>query len=233
MVRSGYSRNPVIIPGVLVQVMFELGIPVPNIVPFQYNPEKITRGFEPWNPFATDPQNQAAQTPLTQPFDPKETYGFELMFNGVEDIEANNPISTLTGVGSRIAALKKLIQPSDGLFGDFIASANVARGKTPEDTAERRQVPLILFVMGPGLVVPVRITELSVEVTEFTAQLYPLMAKATLSLNVLTPDVFKCTDGDAAKLAIAAYNFTKLQEDALAIANISNVIGGASSMIPV
>ncbi len=233
MVRSGYSRNPVILPGVLVQVMFEFGVPIPNIVPFQYNPEKMTRGFEPWNPFATDPQNQAAQTPLTQPFDPNETYGLELLFNGVEDIEMNNPIAMATGVASRIAALKKLILPSDGLFGDLIASANALSGKTPEDTADRKQVPLTLLVMGPGLMVPVRITELSVEVTEFTAQLYPLMAKATLSLNVLTPDVFKCVEGDAAKLAIAAYNFTKLQEDALAIANIGNVATGAASMIPV
>lgn len=235
MVRSGYSRTPVVLPGVLIQIMFEMGIPVPNIVPFQFNPEKITRGIEPWNPFATDPQNQAAQTPLTQPFDPRETYGFELQFNGIEDIEMNNPISMATGVASRLAALKKLVLPTEGLFGDLIASANALSGATgdPDAEAEPRKVPLVLLVMGPGLAVPVRITELSIEVTEFTAQLYPLMAKATLSLQVLTPDAFKCSNDERAKLANAAYNFTKLQEDALAIANISNVATAAGSMIPV
>lgn len=233
MVSTGLSRSPVILPGALVQLMEDLGVIIPNIVPFQYNPAKITRGFEPWNPFATDPQNQAAQTPLTQPFDPKETYGFELEFDATDQIENGNPIAVTTGVASRIAALKKLILPSEGLFGDLIASANALTGKTVDEQADRRQVPVTLLVMGPGLIVPVRITSLSVEVTEFTAQLYPLMAKATIALQVLTPDVFKCNDDTTAKLAIASYNFTKLQEDALAVANIANVGSAAGSMLQI
>ena len=51
---------PVVLKGALVQLVEEFGVPIPNIVPFQYNPAKITRGFTPWNPFATPQQNQAA-----------------------------------------------------------------------------------------------------------------------------------------------------------------------------
>lgn len=80
---------------------------------------------------------------------------------------------------------------------------------------------------------PVRVTELSFEMTEFSPLLYPVMAKATLSLQVLTPDVFKCKDATATNVAIAAYNLTNLQEDALAIANIANVGTAGASMLPI
>lgn len=232
MVDTGYPRSPVILPGALVQLVEDLGIIIPNIVPFQFNPETMTRGFEPWNPFATDPQNQAAQTPLVQPFDPRESYGFDLEFDATDDIEVGNPIAIASGVASRIAALKKLILPTEGLFGDLIASANALAGSAARQ-AERPLVPITLLVMGPGIILPVRITELSVEITEFTAQLYPLMAKVTIALQVLTPDVFKCKETAATNVAIAAYNLTQLQEDALAIANITNVASSVGSILPV
>lgn len=229
--KSGYPRSPVVLRGALVQLMEDLGTIVPNIVPFQYNPEKVTRGFQPWNPFATDPQNQAAQTPLVQPFDPQETYGFELEFDATDDLEAGNPVAVATGVSSRLAALKKLIQPSEGIFGDLIGSAKALAGDKGNQ-AERPMVPVTLFVLGPGLIMPVRITELSFELLEFSPSLHPVMAKATLSLQVLTPDVFKCKETAATNVAIAAYNLTNLQEDALAAANIGNVATAVGSMLP-
>lgn len=230
--KSGHPRSPVVFRGALIQLMEDLGIIIPNIVPFQYNPEKVTRGFQTWNPFATDPQNQASQTPLVQPFDPQETYGFELEFDATDDLEAGNPIAIATGVASRLAALKKLIEPSEGLFGDLIGSAKALAGNAASQ-AERPAVPVTLLVLGPGIIMPVRVTELSFEMTEFSPLLYPVMAKATLSLQVLTPDVFKCKDATATNVAIAAYNLTNLQEDALAIANIANVGTAGASMLPI
>jgi hypothetical protein len=90
-----------------------------------------------------------------------------------------------------------------------------------------------LFVLGPGTVLPVRITELSLEITEFSPLLYPLMAKATVALQVLTPDIFKCKETTATSVAIAAYNFTKLQEDALAVLNVTNVATAIGSSLPI
>ena len=93
-------------------------------------------------------------------------------------------------------------------------------------------MPITLLVLGPGTIVPVRITELSIDITEFTPGLYPLMAKATVALQVLTPDVFKCTHTTASKIAVAAFKLTKLQDDALAIANVGNVGTAVASMLP-
>jgi hypothetical protein len=218
--------------GALVQLVEELGIIVPLVIAFQYNPAKVTRGFETWNPFATDPQNQAAQTPMVQPFDPQETYGFELEIDGTDDLAAGNPLAMTVGITPRIAALRKLIEPTEGVVGDLVASVSALAGGAARQ-ADKPEVPITLFVLGPGTIVPVRVTQLSVEVTEFLPSLHPHMATVTLSLRVLTPDVFKCKKGTAVNVAVAAYKFTKVQEDALALAVAA---GGASevlSMLPV
>jgi len=232
VVDTGFPRSPVLTHGALVQLAEDLGIIVPLVIPFQYNPAKVTRGFEPWNPFATDPANQASQTPLVQPFDPHETYGFELELDASDDLEAGTPVAATTGVASRIAALRKLIEPTEGVVGDLVASAVALVGGASRQ-ADRPAVPITLFVLGPGTIVPVRITSLSVEVTEFLPSLYPHMAKVTLALQVLTPDVFKCKKGTAISVAVAAYRFTKLQEDALALAAAAGEATGIISMLPI
>lgn len=229
---NGYPLSPTVMRGALVQLLEEFGIIIPNIVPFQYNPAKITRSFTPWNPFQTSPQNQAAQTPLVQPFDPEETYGFELEFDAADDIEMGNPIAMATGIASRLAALRKLIEPSEGLIGDLVGAAKALAGN-PANQAERPTIPVTLLILGTAVIVPVRVTSISTEIVEFTPNLYPLVAKTTLELKVLTPDVFKCKTTTATGVAIAAYNLNKVQEDALAIANVVNVGTAAASMIPV
>ncbi|GAA3689016.1 hypothetical protein GCM10023081_27980 [Arthrobacter ginkgonis] len=229
MVDTGYPRSPALMHGALVQLAEDLGTIVPLVITFQYNPAKVTRGFEPWNPFATDPQNQAAQSPLVQPFDPHETYGFELDLDATDDLAAGNPLAVTTGVASRIAALRKLIEPTEGVVGDLVASARALGGGAARQ-ADRPAVPITLFVLGPGTIVPVRITSLSIEVTEFLPSLHPHMAKVTLALQVLTPDVFKCKQGTAISVAVAAYRFTKLQEDALALAAAA---GGAAAIVSI
>jgi hypothetical protein len=234
---DGYPLSPVVMRGALVQLFEEFGIPIPNIIPFQYNPAKITRTFTPWNPFATSQQNQAAQTPLVQPFDPEETYRFELEFDAADDIELPNPIAMATGVASRLAAMRKLIEPTKGLKGDLLASANALGGNgaaaAATRQAERPVVPITLLVLGTATILPVRVTSISTDITEFTPNLYPLVAKTTIELKVLTPDAFKCKSTASTGVAVAAYNLNKVQEDALAIANLVNVGTAAASMIPI
>jgi hypothetical protein len=58
------------------------------------------------------------------------------------------------------------------------------------------------------------------------------MAQVQMELRVLTPEVFKCKATAATELAIAAYDFTRLGENALAIANFANALKAARSMLP-
>ena len=49
---------------------------------------------------------------------------------------------------------------------------------------------------------------------------------------MLTPDVFKYQSDIASTIAIAAYNFTKLQDDALAVAHIANNLDAIRGLLP-
>ncbi len=228
---SGYSGSPKVMPGALVQLVEDIIGVVPNIVAFEYNPAKITRSLEPWNPFAVDDKNRGAQAPTVQPYAPQEKFTFTLELDATNGMESGNPLAVGTGIAAQIAALKKLTQPSAGLLGDLVQSAGALGGGAPAAMA-RPTVPIVLLILGPGIIYPVRLTTFSVEITEFSPLLYPLQAAVTLEMTVLTPDVFKCRETAASGVATATYNFTKAQEDALALLNIANTAQTAIGALP-
>jgi Contractile injection system tube protein len=204
---------------------------VPNVIPFQYNPEKLSHTLTPWNPFEVDQTQRGSQAPTVQPFDPKESFNLTLEIDATDDLEDNNPVAKRVGVADQLAALKKLTLPTEGLIGDLIASARALVGKAAKH-AVRSTVPVLLFVWGSGRILPVRVTSFSVEETLFSPSLHPIQATVTLGLEVLTPDVFKCQHDITADIAVAAYNFTKLQEDTLAAAHIANNIDAIRGLLP-
>lgn len=232
MAETGNPLTPPVVRGALIQLVEDFGTVIPNIVPFQYNPATMKRGVKPWNPFEVDQTDRGAAAPNVQPYDPEETYTLTLEFDATDDLEDGSPLAVATGVASRIAALQKLVQRSANLFGDLIASAQaLAKGGIDAQTI-RPTVPVSLLAMGPGLILPVRITSMSIDIKEFTPNLYPHMAEVVLELRVLTPEVFKCKTTTATELAIAAYEFTRLQENVLAIANVANALSSGRSMLP-
>jgi hypothetical protein len=228
---TGLKRSPRFEKGALVQLVKGLTGVVPNVIPFQYNPEKLSHTLTPWNPFEVDQTQRGSQAPTVQPFDPKESFNLTLEIDATDDLEDNNPVAKRVGVADQLAALKKLTLPTEGLIGDLIASARVLVGKAAKH-AVRSTVPVLLFVWGPGRILPVRVTSFSVEETLFSPSLHPIQATVTLGLEVLTPDVFKCQHDITADIAVAAYNFTKLQEDTLAAAHIANNIDAIRGLLP-
>ena len=228
---TGLRRSPKFEKGAFVQLLKDLVTVVPNVIPFQYNPEKLSHTLTPWNPFEVDQTQRGAQAPTVQPFDPKESFNLTLDIDATNDLEDNNFVANQVGIADRLAALKKLTLPSQGLIGDVVAGARALVGKASAQ-AFRPTVPVVLFVWGPGRILPVRITSFSVEETLFSPSLHPIQATVTLGLEVLTPDVFKCQSDLAATIAIAAYNFTKLQDDALAVAHIANNRDAIRGLLP-
>ncbi len=229
--RTGSPNSPSVTKGALVQLTEDFGIIVPNIIPFQYNPGSLTRTFKPWDPSEVDQTARGAQSPNVQPYDPEESFKFTLELDATDDLENGDILAETTGIASRIAAIQKLTEPTGGLFGDLIASATSLVGGSTE-VAERATVPPTLLILGLGVILPVRVTSISIEIKEFTPGLYPHMAEVALELKVLTPETFKCKTGLAIDIAIAAYDITRLQEDALAILNIANAVKSAKSILP-
>ena len=228
---TGLRRSPKFEKGALVQLIKDLVGVTPNVIPFQYNPDKLSHTLTPWNPFEVDQTQRGAQAPTVQPFDPKESFSLTLEIDATNDLEDDDAVAKRVGVADRLAALKKLTLPSEGLIGDLVASARALVGKATRQ-AVRPTVPVVLFVWGPGRILPVRVTSFSVEETLFSPTLHPIQATVTLGLEVLTPDVFRCRRDIAADIAVAAYNFTKLQEDALAIAHMANNLDAIRGLLP-
>lgn len=232
MAETGYSRSPSIAKGALVQLLPDIIGIIPNIIVFQYNPQTITRSLTPWDPFAVDQAQRGTQAPTVQPFEVQESFdGFAIELDATDDLEDGDPIAQATGIETRLAALRKLTQASQGLVGDLIESAKSLVG-VGSDEARRPTIAPILLVLGPRIITPVRVKSFSVEETLHSPAYYPLHAKVTLSLDVLTPDTFRCQEDVAGKVAIAAYQFTRLQEDANALLNTANNVGAIRALLP-
>jgi len=227
-----YSRAPRVVKGAFVQLLEDIVGLIPNIVSFQYNPTTITRSLTPWNPLSVDQAQRGSIGPSVQPFDVPESFsGFKLFLDAVDGMERESPTEGSFGIEPQLAALRKLTQASKGLIGDLTASYRDLMD-LPAGKASRPTVAPTLLVLGPRVILPVRITGFSVEETFFMPSLYPIRAMVSLDMEVMTPDVFRCREGVAAKIAVGAYEFTRLQEDAAAVLNVASLPDALRSVIP-
>src|SRR5215216_1921890 len=142
---TGLKRSPKFEKGALVQLIRDLVGVSPNVIPFQYNPDKLSHTLTPWNPLDGDQTRRGSQAPTVQPFDPKESFSLTLEIDATNELEEGNFVARKVGVADRLAALKKLTLPSEGLIGDLVASARAIAGKAA-DHAVRPTVPVALFV---------------------------------------------------------------------------------------
>lgn len=248
---GGYSRSPKLLKGAIIQFTSALIVPIPNIIIFQYNPESLSRTLAPFVPTAatstgapaegtTRPTNEASQ-----PFDPVESFDLTLFLDATDALEEpdSHPVATVSGVADRLAALEMLLYPvDDSLLGGLLGQLSVSVGggglgvsaSASVQVAKRPEVPVILFVFGPGRIVPVRLTQFRVEEQQYNQLLYPHRAKVTLGMRVLTDKSLdaESSDNKGKDLAKFAYKFTRAQKEALALLNIANTVESVLGMLP-
>jgi hypothetical protein len=229
--------SPKLLKGTLVKFDTFLGVPVPQLIIFQYNPATITRTVT----IASDAGGaagggrDAAVAASAQPQPPSESISLALELDAADALESpeSHPIAMLAGVADRIAALEMLLFPNpsgQGLLGDLATSLGFGSALPPPPT--RLTVPLVFFVWGPGRILPVRVTAFSVEEQEFMTLLYPLRAKVSLTLQVLREGEYPVGSANklSTDLANAAWKFYRAQQQVLAIANIANTIESLANM---
>ena len=96
-------------------------------------------------------------------------------------------------------------------------------------------IPVTLFIWGPGRIVPVRVTALTVTESLYDSALNPTHAEAQVSLRVLTPAELVAASADddvLADLATIAYTYTLTLRQTLALANLANAAESIIGMIP-
>jgi len=262
---TGYSHSPKLLKGALIYFGAPMLIPLPNLIVFQYNPQSMTRTLTPFQPLKlvkpkTDKEgkviNQAEidaynekRADLSQPYDPQESFSLTLEMDATDALEhpESHPVAVLSGIADRLAAIEMLLYPpGDSLLGGLLsgaASISVGSGGlslgggAAADTKPKR-VPIVLFFWGPGRIVPVRVTSLSIEEQQFSPLLYPIRAKATIGLRVLDEDDLVSLEGDDATGALVdfakgCYKFTLAQKKVLATANLANAAESIIGMLPI
>jgi hypothetical protein len=232
---SGYSRSPILLKGALVELSKGFLGPVPNIIVFQYNPETMTRTLNEYKP--NEEQQKKTQTegvPIesstVQPGDPIESFSLTLDLDATDGLEHPelNPLVVLSGVADRIAALEMLLYPVEAKDRDTVASvegSTMAAATGAEKRLPNLEVPVVLFIWGPGRIVPVRLDSFQVEEQAFSPLLYPIRARVTVGMKVVT---FTDPQDKRKKLAAAVYKYTRKQKQILAA---SNLVSNAESIL--
>lgn len=236
---DGYSRSPRLIKGAIVQFAgFPIiPLPIPNVIIFQYNPDSMQRSMSPFNADVTKEKLDKLKThpaTLDQPWDPEETFNVTLFLDATDHLETENPITIVTGVADRLAALEMLLYPEgDGLLKGLLSNAikSISGGSLkPDDLISKGKVPITLFVWGTGRIVPVRLTSFNVEETSWNIALYPLRAKVTIGFKVVTSAELYDDGRVAATIAGVCYDFTRAQKEILAALNVANTAESIAGM---
>lgn len=237
--------------GAFVSFSETFPLPIPNVILFQFNPETMTHT---WQPAATGGSastgsgsataGAGASNPLAVDGPPGESFSFTLALDANDMIADGNAVSAglaeASGVYTRLAALEMLLFPTAPPGGGLVGSISSALGITggagsgPTTPIPAAQLPTVLFIWGPGRILPVKVTTLTT-----TEKLYdnillnPVHAEVQVGLKVLTPKELQYVDGPLGSLANTAYSFSHSLREALALANLANGVGDIIGMLPV
>ena len=165
--------------------------PLPDIIVFQYNPAELTRTLTQKRApsCGTGEVTQAEAFRVDGP--PAETITLKAEFDGDDLGMDGNPIAPLFGVRPALGALELLLYAKEQQAGlDSIAAAaggllGGGGGGGGTQQVPPDELPVVLFVWGPGRVLPVRMTSMTVRELEFDVLLNPIRAEVDLTLEIL------------------------------------------------
>jgi hypothetical protein len=229
--------------GALVEFSSDFPIPIPNVIVFQYNPETMTHT---WTPAKTEsaPSSGAKQSPFAVDGSPGEAFSFTLIMDANDMITDGGPIeqglAQTTGIYSRLAALEMLLFPAAPPFAALVGAVSAAlsnplsSGPSPNQTVPAGSLPVALFIWGPGRIVPVHVTTLTITEKLYDSTLLnPTHAEAQIGLEVVRQEEVSFVTGPLGSLAGIALGYTQAIREALAIANLGNAVSDIIGMLPV
>lgn len=177
---TGFARSPALKKGALI--VLEEQQNVRQLLLFQYNPESLTRSLRASYQSRDGSTGSAgAGEPAGLKGPPAETIRLDVEIDAADQLELGVPSAVSLGVYPALAALEALLLPS----AEKVISDEALRELGGVEIIPPR-MPLILFVWGAARVLPVRISDLSITEQAFDPDLNPILAKASLTLEVLT-----------------------------------------------
>lgn len=168
-----FPGSPKVRTGALVAI--PSGRPRPRVIAFQYNPETLSRSFEPQT------AGEAELDALRLAAPPVETIQLEAELDAADQLEKGEASAEELGLHPQLALLELLLYPATGrvIANTALLAAGTLEVLPPEG-------PLVLFIWGPQRVLPVRLTELAIAEEAHDPRLNPIRAKVSLGLRVLS-----------------------------------------------
>jgi hypothetical protein len=176
-----YADIPKPIRSGIVVVNPDTGTPQ-RVIILQFNPDTLERSLAPQSAGGQNAEgggtgggdrNEALR--LKGPAE--ETWKFTAEIDATDQLEIAAP----DGIHPQLAALEMLVQPTT-------AQLREAARQTQKGTIEITpiEMPLTLFTWGSKRVMPVRLTELSINESAFDVNLNPIRASLSIGLKVLS-----------------------------------------------
>ncbi len=218
----------VLLRGALIEYASDFFGPLPNLVIFQFNPDTLSRNISiPERPTGATSRetSQAGNIPV-------ERITLTAHFSAADQLNTGNIIAQELGIGSQLAALEKMVYPSN-LIGELLGEAldkigdalglegnnDIAKQPIP-----REKYPQILFIWGKTRVLPVLLESMSITEQQYDSSLNPIQAEVALGLAVASnPDD---------KVGKGALKYSNLAKEAQAIVNLANTVELAIDLIP-
>lgn len=174
-----FPGSPRVLKGAIAA--FDTPNPVPQVIPFQYNPAAVTRSLQVQ---ATEGSNRRTE-PLRLHGAPTETIQLEIELDATDQLEVADSTAIATGIYAQLSALEALIYPPSSrvIANDILLALGTIQVVPP-------QAPLTLLIWGVRRVLPVRLTEFSITEEAHDVNLNPIRAKVNLGLQVLSYNDF-------------------------------------------
>ena len=172
---TSFPRSPRLVKGGIV-VLDPQSSAVGRVIALQYNPDALSRKLQVQGIGEGGDRSQALR--LKAP--PVETLTIEATIDATDQLAAADDQTARLGIHPQLAALETLVYPTSAHL-----QSNDALARSGALEIAPAQSPLTVFVWSKNRVLPVRITEFSINEEAFDASLNPIRAKVSLGMRVL------------------------------------------------
>ncbi len=176
---TSFPNSPRLIKGGIVVVNPETSAVI-RIIPLQYNPDSLTRTLQ-TKTGTSDIANRSGALQFSGP--PVETIRVEIELDAADQLEKGEQVAIESGIQAQLYALEMLIYPTTQQLRNQYAQARLGILEILPMEGN-----LTLFIWNKHRTIPVRITDFNITEEAFDANLNPIRARISLSMQVLSVD---------------------------------------------
>lgn len=215
-----FPGSPKVLKGALIGL--DPMNPLASLCVFQYNPDGVQRTLQAQSAGGGEGSRSEAQRVSGAPV---ETLRLEVDVDAADQLEQGDPLAGSLGIYPQLSALEMLLYPKSltVIANTALVAAGVIEVIPPES-------PVTLLVWGFKRVLPVRLTDFSVQEEQHDPNLNPIRAKVGLGLRVLSYNDLSITS--PTYYVFLAHQV--LKEGMAVIGSVGNavdVLGGETSLL--